>query len=143
MSEKTEELDLDGQVAKQLIDKARKARDSAYCPYSEYPVGAALLTDKGIFTGVNVEVSGRSTSVHAEMMVAFKAVEAGAKEFVCLAVSPKGQTGEAPCGLCQHTLSEFTDDLRIVEDTGEGSFHTEYTLKDLIGPAYSAATRHR
>lgn len=124
----------------QLVRAAQDARQNAFAPYSEYPVGAALLADGEVYQGANIEVSGRSTSVHAEMMAAYTAVMDGAFDFEALAVSPKNQSGEAICGLCQHTVAQFCDDLRIIEDTGDGEF-VEYSLDDLIGPAYSPSTR--
>jgi cytidine deaminase len=124
-----------------MIELARQARKRAFCPYSEYPVGAALDTEKGVYTASNIEISGRSTSVHAEMLAAFKAVDDGATSFHRLAVSPKNQSGEAICGLCQHTLAQFTDELEIYEDRGDKP-PTEYRLSELIGPAYSPSTRH-
>jgi cytidine deaminase len=124
----------------QLIEEARSARKKAFAPYSEYPVGAALLCDGDVYQGSNVEVSGRTTSVHAEMMAVFKAVMDSATSFDALAVSPDGQTGVAICGLCQHTVAQFTDDIRILEDTGGG--YEEYQLAELIGSAYSPSTRH-
>jgi cytidine deaminase len=132
----------DHKHAEELLDYAREYREKAFAPYSEYRVGAALLTEKGIYRGANVEVSGRSTSVHAEMMAAFNAVLDGVQEFRLLAIAPDGETGVAPCGLCQHTLAQFTDDLPILEDNGEGEKPTEYSLDDLIGPAYSPSTQH-
>lgn len=125
----------------ELIEEARSAREKAFAPYSEYPVGAAVETDTGVFQGSNIEVSGRSTSVHAEMLAFFKAVHAGAEEFYRMAVSPKNQTGEAICGLCQHTVAQFTNELLIIEDCGDVEYE-EYYLSELIGPAYSPSTRH-
>jgi len=125
-----------------LIEKARDAREKAFAPYSEYPVGAAVETEKGVFQGANIEVSGRSTSVHAEMLAIFKAVYEGAEEFYRMAVSPKNQSGEAICGLCQHTVAQFTDELEIIEDCGDDK-PEKYNLSELIGPAYSPSTRHK
>ncbi|MBX0297527.1 cytidine deaminase [Haloarcula nitratireducens] len=120
----------------ELIEAAREARERAYCPYSEYKVGAALLADDEIYQGANMEICGRTTSIHAEMLATFNAVFDGATDFERLAISPLGETGVAPCGLCQHTIAEFTEDLRIIEDIGSDSDFVEYSLKDLIGPAY-------
>ncbi len=127
-----------------LVFLARKARDSgAFAPYSEFPVGAALLTEQGLYLGANIEISGRSTSVHAEMLAAYKAVFEGAVDFKVMAVStPRQSTGTGPCGLCQHTLSQFTEELRILEDGGKGNGHGEFWLSELIGDGYSASTRH-
>lgn len=126
----------------ELMKEARTARKKAFAPYSEYPVGAAVLTDKGIFHGANIEISGRSTSVHAEMMAMYIAVMEGAEEFYRLAVSPEGLTGVAICGLCQHTVAQFCDDIIILEDIGEDDEFEEYRLTELIGPAYSPSTRN-
>jgi len=127
-----------------IVSLARKARESgAFAPYSEFPVGAALLTEQGLYLGANIEISGRSTSVHAEMLAAYKAVFEGAANFKVMAVStPRQSTGTGPCGLCQHTLSQFTEELRILEDGGEGNEHGEFWLSELIGDGYSASTRH-
>jgi cytidine deaminase len=125
-----------------LLKLAREARGRAFCPYSGYAVGAALKTDFGIYTGANVEIIGRSTIVHAEMLSAYKAVTDGATDFRVIAVSPANQSGEAICGLCQHTLAQFTDDLLILEDVGEGVDPVRYQLSELIGPAYNPSTRH-
>lgn len=126
----------------ELLEHAREAREHAFAPYSEYPVGAAIYTDNGVYTGANIEISGRSTSIHAEMLAVFNAVYDGATEYYTLAVSPDGETGVAICGLCQHTIAQFTDDLRIIEDTGPTTPPEEYSLDTLIGPAYSPSTRH-
>jgi cytidine deaminase len=127
----------------ELLEAARSARDKAFAYESEYKVGAALLTDKGVYTGCNIEVSGRSTSVHGEMLAFFKAVMDGAQEFEKIMIAPQGQTGVAPCGLCQHTMAQFTDDIEILEDIGEEDTFERYTLEELIGPAYSPSTRNR
>jgi cytidine deaminase len=132
------------EIDKQMTRLARKARKNAFAPYSEYPVGSSLLTEQGVYLGANIEISGRSTSVHAEMLAAYKAVYDGATDFKVMAVSagddPSGEVG--PCGLCQHTLSQFTEELRILEDCGEGTEPAVFSLTGLIGDGYSASTRH-
>ena len=128
---------------RELVNAARKTKADAFAPYSEFQVGASLMTEQGVYTGANIEISGRSTSVHAEMLAAYKAVQDGAEEFQAMAISagedPSGDI--APCGLCQHTLSQFTEELRILEDAGDKE-PEEYWLSKLIGEGYSASTRH-
>lgn len=127
----------------EIVKRARESRSNAFAPYSDYKVGASVKTDEGIFVGANVEISGRSTSIHAEMLAMFNAVFNGATDFYIMAVSPQDQSGDvAPCGLCQHTISQFTDELRILEDAGEDGDHGEFWLSELIGDGYSASTRH-
>jgi len=112
-----------------FIKEARKAREDAYAPYSEYKVGAVIDTNRGTYRGANVEVSGRNTSVHAETMAVFLAVMNGATEFHTLAISHKGDT--APCALCMHTLSEVMHDIEILVD--EGDDYSTYSLADEYG----------
>lgn len=115
-----------------LINMAREARENAYAPYSEYKVGAFIYTNKGAFKGVNIEVSGRNTSVHAETMALFLAVMNGATEFGTLAISHDGDS--APCGLCLHTIGEFVDDIEILVD--EGDSIATYDLDEAYANAY-------
>lgn len=129
-------------VDEALVKLARIGREKAYAPHSDFPVGAALITEQGVYLGGNVEISGRSTSVHAEMLAAYKAVFDGAQEFNVMAVTTELEDPNfGPCGLCQHTLSQFTDELRIIEDAGDGE-HGIFYLSELIGDGYSASTRH-
>lgn len=123
-------------VEKALVADAREAREAAYAPYSEYEVGAAIFTEEGVFQGANIEVSGRSTSVHAEMMAIYAAVMDGAEKFEKLAISHDGD--EAPCALCMHTLSEFVHDLDILVETDDGIEH--YTLDGEYNNAYRPMT---
>lgn len=124
-----------------LIEEARTARTNAFAPYSEYKVGAAVHTDGGcVYSGGNIEVSGRSTSIHAEMMAMFNATFDGQTTFTDMAISVSTESGVAPCGLCQHTIAQFTDELRIHSDSGDG--YETYHLSKLIGDGYSPSTRH-
>jgi cytidine deaminase len=70
-----------------MIKNAVTVRDFAYAPYSEYPVGAALLSESGeIYTGVNVENAAYPVTMCAERLADFKAVSAGEKDFKAIAV---------------------------------------------------------
>src|SRR5258705_5315467 len=80
-----------------LIDQANAARQRAYAPYSNYPVGAALRTKTGrIFTGVNVENAAYPQTMCAERVAVFKAVSEGEKEFEVISVVT--DNGGSPCG---------------------------------------------
>lgn len=73
---------------KRLIDLALEARKRAYCPYSHFAVGAALLCQDGtIYTGCNIESSAYTPTICAERTAIFKAVSEGKREFICLAVA--------------------------------------------------------
>ena len=91
-----------------LIQSAREAAESAYCPYSHYPVGAAVLTlDGQIYTGCNVENISYGLSVCAERTALFKAVSGGCRDFAAMAVVGGDKRPAAPCGACRQALAEF------------------------------------
>lgn len=93
-----------------LLAAARAAARRAYCPYSRFPVGAAILTDDDrIFTGANVENASYGLTLCAERAALLAAVHAGARRFAALAVVTQTPTPAAPCGACRQVLAEFCD----------------------------------
>lgn len=104
-----------------LVERAKQAAQNAYCPYSNFHVGAALLTGDGsIYTGCNVENSSYGATICAERTAAVKAVSEGCRHFTAVAVvgyheSESSMTFCMPCGICRQFLSEFaqTDDFDI------------------------------
>ncbi|MFB6172592.1 MAG: cytidine deaminase [Haloarculaceae archaeon] len=115
-----------------LIEAARDAYEDAYVPYSDYRVGAALLTADGtLFTGCNVENANYSNSLHAEEVALAQAVRRGVRAFDAVAVSTPERNGLTPCGMCRQSLAEFCDDdLLVLADEGETV--AEYTLGELL-----------
>ena len=90
---------------KKLIEAAKTAQKKAYCPYSRYPVGAAVITESGrIYTGCNVENASFGLSICAERVAIFKAVSHGEKKIKGLCVAAKSA---APCGACRQVIIEF------------------------------------
>lgn len=91
-----------------MIQAAREAAAHAYCPYSSYPVGAAVLVADGqVYTGCNVENTSYGLSNCAERTAIFKAVSAGCREFTALAVVGGTERAASPCGACRQVLAEF------------------------------------
>ncbi|MDE6775391.1 MAG: cytidine deaminase, partial [Ruminococcus sp.] len=95
-----------------LFIEAVKASENAYCRYSGFRVGAALLSDDGrIFTGCNIENVSYSLTVCAERTAVFKAVSEGVMKFKAIAVA--GSKNDdflnpcVPCGACLQVLSQF------------------------------------
>jgi len=128
-------MDPDRAAIHDLIVRAREARNQAYAPYSEYPVGAALLASTGqVFAGANVENAAYGTTMCAERIAAFTAVTQGARAFDAIAVVT--ENGGAPCGSCRQVLSEFGQDLLVIVADAEGNIHLETKLKDLIPHAF-------
>jgi cytidine deaminase len=97
----------------ELIRAALDAQQRAYCPYSNFPVGAAIRTASGkIFQGCNVENVSYGLTICAERVAACAAVAAGEREFTDIAVVSNG--GASPCGACRQFLAEFNPNLRII-----------------------------
>ena len=126
---------------KELIDRAIKAREHAYVPYSSYKVGAALLTKSGkIYEGANIESASFSLTNCAERTALFKAVSEGKRNFTAIAVVG-GKDGicsdyAMPCGICRQALAEFCgQDFRILLWKENGSIK-QTTLKDLLPGAF-------
>lgn len=99
---------------KQMIDKlykkAFKVRENAYVPYSNFKVGAALLTeDDEIYLGANVENASYSLSICAERNAIFKANADGKRKYKALMVVADTERPISPCGACRQVMAEFGD----------------------------------
>jgi len=120
---------------RKLIQAAQEARKWAYAPYSNYRVGAALLSASGIiYDGVNVENAAYPTGICAERVAVFKAVSEGEREFTAIAVVT--DNGGSPCGACRQVLSEFGLDTIVVLADGEGQVVLETSISDLLPGAF-------
>lgn len=92
----------------QLIDAAWAARENAYCPYSQFMVGAAVLGEDGkIYTGCNIENASYGMTVCGERTAIFKMVSEGCRKFVALAVVGGVDVDGAPCMACRQVITEF------------------------------------
>jgi len=121
---------------RELIDRAIAARARAYCPYSRFPVGAALLAGSGeVYAGANVENAVNGLSVCAERVALMSAVAAGERTFTRIAVVC-GRAPCAPCGACRQVLHEHAPDLVVLMEAPDGSF-TKTTLRDLLPNAFA------
>jgi cytidine deaminase len=128
-------MDIDEAFLDELIAAARKARASAYAPYSDYRVGAALATEDGrIFTGCNVENASYGATICAERMAIGAMVVSGASKPVACAIVTGGSKPGSPCGMCRQVLVEFTRDMPIVlvAETHAGDVRRDETLADLM-----------
>ena len=122
-----------------LITKAVEAKKYAYVPYSQFRVGAALLTEDGtIYTGCNIENVSFGATNCAERTAVFKAVSEGKRTFQAIAIT--GDNGDylPPCGICRQVLQEFAgDSLKIIlaNDTED---YKVTTLGELLPGAFSS-----
>ena len=127
---------LDETVQQQLLDQARRAREAAYAPYSNFKVGAAVLTAAGeIFSGGNVENASLGATVCAERVAIFTAVAAGHRDLTALAVMADTPEPVAPCGPCLQVLAEFSPDCRVLMATTAGKTRRA-NLKELLPLAF-------
>ncbi|OSX64565.1 hypothetical protein POSPLADRAFT_1039444 [Postia placenta MAD-698-R-SB12] len=91
-----------------LIQAAFDAKKNAYCKYSNFPVGAALLTASGeVIRGANIENASYGGTICAERTAIVKAVSEGIRSFVGLAVVTNIAEATSPCGICRQVLREF------------------------------------
>lgn len=121
-----------------LIEKAVEAWHRAYAPYSNYSVGAAVLTDSGeIFDGVNVENAVYPLTICGERVAIFKAVSEGYKNFEAIAVVTKN--GGTPCGSCRQVMAEFGLDTIVLIADSTGKLVQRTTVADLLPSAFGAS----
>ena len=118
---------------KELYNLAEKAAEGAFAPFSNFKVGAALLTASGkVFTGANVENSSYGATICAERAAAIKAVTEGERELVAIAIAAPGSGAPAwPCGICRQFLFEFGESLYVTTGADVNSLET-VTLNELL-----------
>ncbi|NLW21977.1 MAG: cytidine deaminase [Tissierellia bacterium] len=114
-----------------LIRKALEAQKKAYAPYSNFRVGAALLTDDGnIYTGCNIEIASYSATLCAERTAIFKAVSEGHRNIKAIAIV--GDSNYTyPCGVCRQVIREFGKGTIIIVANSEEDYR-EYRLDELL-----------
>jgi cytidine deaminase len=120
-----------------LIKIASQVRKWAYTPYSNYQVGAAVLTDSGrIYDGVNIENAAFPVTVCAERTAIFKAVSNGERKFKAIAIVTKD--GGMPCGSCRQVMAEFSPEMLVIVADENGKIIAEKKLSDLLPGAFGA-----
>ncbi len=125
-------------TSEKLTEIAKEAREKAYAPYSDFLVGAALLTKEGdVYTGCNIENASYTPTCCAERVALFKAVSEGKTDFEAIAVVGGARdegTGTPcyPCGVCRQVLAEFADaSFKIYFSDGSAT-----TLGELLPNAF-------
>jgi cytidine deaminase len=115
-----------------LIEIAKEATKNSYSPYSNFKVGAALLTKSGkVYTGCNIENGAYSPTCCAERTAFVKAISEGEKEFVAIAVVNDKNTICYPCGVCRQFMREFCGDtFEIYLEDNEKI--KKFTLNELL-----------
>lgn len=120
------------EIQKELISLAIKSRQIAYAPYSNFLVGAALLTaDGSIYTGCNVENTSYGLCICAERTAICKAVSEGHQEFQAIAVA--ANPFATPCGACRQFIVEFGKQIEVIAVDANNPEHVKtWAIEDLI-----------
>ena len=130
----------------ELLEEAKKARLKAYTPYSNFKVGAALLTKSGkVYFGCNIENATYTPTNCAERTAFFKAVSEGEREFEKIAIvgAKDGEDANvmcSPCGVCRQVMMEFCDpkEFQIILANGENTCRV-MTLEELLPCGFSSS----
>lgn len=110
------------EIKEKMFKKALKVKENAYVPYSEFPLGAAVLTKDGsIYTGVNIENASFSLTNCAERSAIFTAVSEGKRKIEALLIVSSTENPVTPCGACRQVINEFADgEIEIIMMTENG-----------------------
>jgi cytidine deaminase len=107
-----------------LIAQAIAARERAYCPYSGFAVGAAVLTaSERIFPGCNVENAAYPATVCAERTALLSAYAAGEREIIAIAVVANTPDPVSPCGTCRQVLHELAPRCAVILANTRGDIY--------------------
>ncbi len=123
---------------KELLVLAREVALKAHCPYSHFRVGAALVANGKIYTGVNIEVSSYGLTLCAERSALASALSHGDTEIthiavVCLDASPNAPANErTPCGACRQWIADLAPSATLYID----GIERDFTIADLLPYAF-------
>lgn len=116
-----------------LVALAKEASQHAYVPYSNFPVGAAVLTKTGqVFQGCNIENVSFGLCNCGERTALFKAISEGHRDFVAIAVYAATKKPISPCGACRQVMSEFFDSTAKVTLSSQNGETVEMTVGELL-----------
>jgi len=120
-----------------LLEAAKDGMKNAYVPYSNFKVGAAVLTKDGkIYKGCNIENSSYGATNCAERTAIFKAVSEGETELTTIAIVSSSPDFTFPCGICRQVMGEFMLDGELVLCNQKGEIKT-FTISDILPFAFT------
>lgn len=126
-------------INKEIIEKAILAREGAYCPYSNFKVGAAALFEDGkIYTGCNIENASFGATNCAERTAIFNGVSNGNRVLKELALIGDTNNYTYPCGICRQVITEFAEskDIKIYIIKNENDY-IEKTLEEIMPGSFT------
>ena len=122
-----------------IIELLKKTRSNALALYSNFHVGAVLVTkDDRLITGFNIESSSYGLTICAERVALFKALSEGIKDFTKIYIMSDGSEPCPPCGACRQVLMDFAPGLEVVMVSEQGK-RKAMPLKDLLPYAFNDA----
>lgn len=129
-------MNLSEEIFDRLLAASKEAARQAYCPYSHFPVGAAVLSSDGeIFSGCNIENASSGLTICAERVAVFRAVLAGKRSFRAVVVYTPTASPTAPCGACRQVLAEFGD-IPLIVSCCDSSQRLQSSLSELFPFAF-------
>ncbi|CAA9533746.1 MAG: Cytidine deaminase [uncultured Thermoleophilia bacterium] len=118
-----------------LHRQAEEARQRAYVPYSDFPVGAALESEEGaVVTAGNVENASYGLTICAERSAVVRAVAEGHRRFRAVAVAGVAAS-VPPCGACRQVLAEFALPGMTITFPEDGVLVT-YTVEEILPASF-------
>jgi cytidine deaminase len=126
-----------------LRERAFAAMERAYAPYSNFRVGAALLSSDGsVAEGCNVENASFPAGMCAERSAVSAAVARGNRSFQAIAIATEAEEPTPPCGMCRQVLEEFSPSLVVMSFTRDGR-EARWTLDELLPRAFTPQSLDR
>jgi len=127
----------DARTVALLRERAFAAMERAYAPYSNFRVGAAVLSaDGSVSEGCNVENASFPAGMCAERSAVSAAVARGSRGFVAIAIATEAEEPTPPCGMCRQVLEEFSPSLIVMSFTRDGG-EARWTLDELLPRAFT------
>lgn len=130
---------IDEQMTKELLAAAREVQSRAYAPYSNFPVGAAVLTDQGeIVTGCNVENASYGLTICAERNALTRCVAQKSGKPIAIVVVGNTEQALTPCGACRQFLLEFNPEMQVI-CIGRSGERKDFTSLGLLPGAFQSS----
>lgn len=128
------------QLPNEFLEAATAGMNNAYTPYSNFHVGAALVTKAGkIYAGCNIENASYGLTNCAERTAIFKAISAGEREFAGLVVTGNTDGPIEPCGACRQVIAEFLADDTPIWLTNQKGAVQATNIGELLPGAFKPA----
>lgn len=119
-----------------LLNCAKEQADRAYCPYSEFPVGAVVYSVDTVYRGNNVEVASYGLTICAERVAISSMVAAGKKKIDILLIYTPTEFITSPCGACRQFIYEFSDSNTVIISVNKSGTQKVWRVSDLLPDAF-------